>query len=155
MIAEGIKAEIQSGLSISLSLFALMIFLGCDSSPEREISGTVTLDGEPIESGEILFKPTGESQGAAAGSSIENGSYYVPAVSQGVQAGNQYRVEITSEVGKGKMVFNPEAPSGQTELLENTVPERYNVQSELRITISPDPSENTFNFDLTTSPGSL
>lgn len=135
-----------------LSLMCLLILAGCDNSPIREVSGNVTLDGQPLETGEIQFVPIDPAGGPRAGSTIENGSFRIPAVAQGLRAGTEYRVEITSMEGSGQMVYHPNEPSGQRELLVNIIPERYNMESELRATISSSRNENHFDFDLQTDP---
>ncbi|TWT90380.1 hypothetical protein Mal64_07690 [Pseudobythopirellula maris] len=135
-----------------LACVAMLFLAGCSSSPQREIRGQVSLDGQPLESGEILFKPTAGSVGPTAGSSITDGEYSIPAVAQGVIAGNQYQVSITSMAGSGRMAPDPNEPTGQRELLENIVPERYNTDTELTITVSADKSENVFDFPLESTP---
>ncbi|QEG33935.1 hypothetical protein [Bythopirellula goksoeyrii] len=130
----------------------LICTIGCDDSPIREISGTVTLDGKPLETGEILFKPLSGSTGPTAGSEIENGSYQIPAVTQGLRVGNEYQVEITSMVGSGRMSPDPNDPTGQRELLENVIPERYNTSTTLQVTISSDRAANNIDFELESKP---
>ncbi|WP_145111493.1 hypothetical protein [Botrimarina mediterranea] len=129
----------------------LSAIIGCGGSPVRQIQGVVTLDGQPLESGEIQFTPTAGSVGPTAGSSISNGKYVVPAVEQGVRAGGEYRVSITSMAASGRMAPDPNSPTGQRELLENIVPDRYSTGSTLSITVASSSSDNTFDFPLTTS----
>lgn len=126
----------------------LIACVGCDSSPVRQVHGTVTLEGKPLETGEIAFRVASGSSGPTAGATIENGDYAVPAVEQGLRVGNTYRVEISSWVGQGRMAPDPNDPSGQRELLENIIPERYGANSEITIVISADRSQNRFDFDL-------
>lgn len=136
-------------ISLMLVFPLLLTSSACNHSIERSISGNVTFDGAPLKSGEIQFKPLEGSQGPTAGALIVNGRYEIPAVAQGVKAQHKYRVEITALVGQGRMSPDPNSPSGQSELLENIIPERYNTQSTLQVTVSSNPSENSFDFDLT------
>lgn len=129
----------------------LALSIGCGGGPERQIHGVVTMDGKPLESGEIQFTPTGGSAGPTAGSTITNGAYFIPAVAQGVRAGNAYSVSISSMAGSGRMAPDPNAPTGQRELLVDVIPARYNTESILSITISADKSVNVFDFPLTSS----
>lgn len=131
----------------------LCLVVGCGGSTQRQVQGVVTMDGQPLETGEIQFKPIAGSLGPTAGATITNGSYLVPAVEQGVRAGGQYLVSITSMAGSGRMAPDPNAPTGQRELLENIVPARYNTDSTLTVTVSADRSKNVYDFDVKSSPG--
>ena len=68
---------------------------GGDSLPRERLSGTVTLDGKPVEKGTIRFMPT--DQGNASTSTetiITSGTYEVPA-STGLLPG-PYQVSISA-----------------------------------------------------------
>ena len=49
-----------------------------------EVSGEVTLDGEPVPKGSIVFFPTAGNQWSVAGGSIQDGRYKI-AHNEGVQ----------------------------------------------------------------------
>jgi len=54
--------------------------LGCsdpNTAKRGEVSGSVKLDGKPIERGSIVFLPTNGTQGPAAGAEILDGYYHV------------------------------------------------------------------------------
>jgi hypothetical protein len=125
---------------------------GCGASDTQVVEGIVTLDGQPLEQGQIEFTPMSGSTGPIAGAAIENGHYKVPAVAQGLQTGGVYRVAITSMVGSGQFIFHPEAPGGKMESLKNIVPDRYNEESELQIEVSARAAENVHDFTLTSAP---
>ena len=134
----------------SLFSFALLLIggllPGCGGSdgPERyAVSGSVTLDGEPLDTGSILFGPEGDG-GNGGGATIENGEYVIPAGS-GLLAG-KYRVRITS-AGSGTEM-QEEAP-GESLDVENTerIPAEYNVNSEQVIEVTAD-GDNTFDFEI-------
>ena len=59
-------------LAASAALLLLGLTAGCGGPPRAKVSGTVTLDGQPVESGTISFYPTANS-GPTAGGGIENG----------------------------------------------------------------------------------
>jgi hypothetical protein len=76
----------------------LLLFLfaafggGCGGKTGTTVTGTVTLDGSPIDSGFISFYPENEEgTGASAGGKIANGKYKVEGVTPG-----KNRVTITS-----------------------------------------------------------
>lgn len=123
--------------------------VGCGQSLTQAVSGTVTLDGQPLATGEIEFSPLPGTSGPAAGATIENGRFEVPAVQQGLRTGGAYAVRIVSLAGRGNFAKDPNAPGGQREALENIIPARYNETSELQITVSAEPAENVHEFVLT------
>lgn len=53
---------------------SLVVFAGCGQ--KTSVSGTVTYNGQPIETGAISFKPTGPAGRSFAGR-IENGKYAI------------------------------------------------------------------------------
>jgi hypothetical protein len=111
------------------------------------VSGNVTLDGQPLQTGEIHYVPAQGAEGPIAGSIIEAGVYEIPAVEQGVRSGNKYSVQITSLSPSGTFVADPNEPSGKREALENIIPAKYNEASELSVQITP--GDNVHSFELT------
>lgn len=67
-------------LRISLLCAFVLIAAGCGDS--NTVSGTVSLNGQPIESGSILFQ-TPDGTGASFGGVISNGHYKVSEVRPG------------------------------------------------------------------------
>ncbi len=68
------KKIMLSRIAIACSL---IVFVGCGGGPSVEpVSGTVKLDGTPIEGAVITFKPTASSTGrAATGTTDASGKY--------------------------------------------------------------------------------
>ncbi|QDU73464.1 hypothetical protein Pan97_04360 [Bremerella volcania] len=131
---------------ISLSNFVVLLaslsFLaGCSASDGMiTISGSVTLDGEPVQDGSISLMPI--NGGSMGGGLIENG-HYTAKSSPG---------EMAVQIHAHKMVpkKNPtreEVERGLTEDSVSIIPAVYNRQSELRITVAPD--QKNFEFQLT------
>ena len=129
-----------------LAVLALFLtgLVGCGGSNRGAVEGSVTLDGTPIESGAITFRPTGETKGATAGGEIKNGRYAIPAESGPVVGTN--RVEISAWKETGRMVSaalgDPNAGM-KPEVVEAVAP-RFNVDSELTVEI--EPGRNTCDF---------
>ena len=122
----------------------LLVLSGCGGSgADREaISGAVTLDGKPLESGSILFTP--EGPGSTGGGEIENGQYSLSR-ELGLSPGS-YRVQIQSWRPTGRTIRD--AASGETfDDLVSIIPPRYNERSELKASIEKG-IENTFDFAL-------
>jgi hypothetical protein len=127
-------------------------FLGCGpGNPQgrKAVSGRVTLDGAPIESGSIDFQPL-QAGGTSSGSMITNGNYQM-AEEEGLPVG-KYRVTITAappqpaSLPAGYMPGDdlPPAPPPKQK-----VPPEWNAK-EQTIEVKPDgPME--FNFAIESS----
>ena len=96
----GLNMRLNSEFSLSATLLvAVALLAGCGSKDKdpygrRPLSGTITFQGELLESGVIDFLPTGDGHGAGARAMIQVGKYAVPR-EQGLLPG-QYRVVIVS-----------------------------------------------------------
>ncbi len=133
-----------------LALFSALGLMGCgDRGPGRAITGTVTLDGRPLDEGRIEFRPIGP--GASAGASIERGSYRI-AADQGPIPG-PYRVNISSA-----QVSDAAGPGGEADPgpgrggpgASERIPARYNASSTLTAEVKAD-GPNVFEFPLDSS----
>src|SRR5262245_61063665 len=82
--------------SVSVVLFVFAAS-GCTQDPlgRHAVSGTVKVDGAPLEKGNISFQPT-EGQPTSGGAMVLAGKYSVPRES-GLVAG-KYRVSINAAV---------------------------------------------------------
>lgn len=85
--------EIRRLDSIGLLLISMALWLGCggDSSGRYAITGTVTLDGAPIDKGNISFQPM-EGAKTSSGAMVNAGSFSIPK-NKGLLPG-KYRVEV-------------------------------------------------------------
>ena len=121
-----------------------MIGCGRSGSARYEVSGTVTIDGKPLNSGSILFSPLGS--GPTAGGKIADGQFLL-ARDKGPTAGS-YRVEILAYQPTGRQIPDPDSPGKTTEEIGQVIPARYNVQSELRAKIT---AAGTNHFEFATT----
>jgi hypothetical protein len=124
-----------------LVLVACMLVLGCSSKPAAStVKGNVTLDGTPLADGIVHFiavdggVPTAEAR-------VTSGQFET-AVPPG-----EKRVEIRAAkvVGKKKMYETADSPS--VDIVEELLPRRYNVDSELKLTVGD--GEQVQDFELT------
>jgi hypothetical protein len=117
------------------------VVVGCNSDNMADVTGTVTVDGKPVEKGSIGFIPAdGKSQ--TAGASIQNGKY-----SARVPIGNsKIEIRVPKVVGKKKLYDTPDSPV--QDLLEEVLPEKYNKETELTFEVKPGSNEK--NWDLST-----
>jgi hypothetical protein len=131
------------GLALSV------LVTGCggtsDELPRQAISGTVTLDGKPLELGIIQFRPASSSEPVPAGAEIKDGTFSIPR-DQGPTPGN-YRVVINSS-GPRKEATQAEASGEKVpKTLPDLIPIQYNVKSTLTAKVEADKT-NTFDFPL-------
>ncbi|MCC9609560.1 hypothetical protein LOC68_04605 [Blastopirellula sp. JC732] len=127
--------------SLAIAPALLVLTLGCGAAqddrfaPRFEISGSVTLQGKPLESGDIQFtSPADVSEGSEAFGVIENGKY-----STQVTAGKK-QVIIRSPKAAGK----PDETGFQP--VVDRVPAKYNDASTLEVEITAD--AESVDFDL-------
>ncbi|NQT37842.1 MAG: hypothetical protein HQ581_10155 [Planctomycetes bacterium] len=122
-----------------LLALAAGLTVGCGSDL-AEVTGTVSLDGGPLDSGTIVFQGPDLPQGV--GQIGEDGSYRI---STGTQRGlppGQYRVTVTAyktRTGRDEQ----EAP-----IPEFLTPVRYNNPETSGLTADVEPGGNRFDFTL-------
>lgn len=127
---------------LCLLLFALVGLTGCNGdAPKGTVNGTVTLDGQPLNDGTVNFDPVdGKSQTASA--NIKDGKFTasVPLHTMKVS------FSAPKILGKKKMYDTPDSPT--VDEVGELIPEKYNVKSELKITVKSGIQEE--KYDLTT-----
>lgn len=126
-------------LLISLiSCFALC--LGCGGDPNISIvSGTVTVDGEPLETGSILFVPV-DGNSPTSGGEIAKGNYSVE-----VPVGTmKVALSAPKVIGKKKIYPTPESP--EMPITVEALPPQYNERSELKIEVTPPTKQQDFHL---------
>jgi hypothetical protein len=127
-------------------LFVVLIALaGCASEGSSPVHGKVTLDGQPVEAGNIAFLPTAAS-GRKAAAAIEQGAYAL-SMSDKLPPGS-YRVEIGWPKPTGRKI--PSADPGMlTDETREAIPGKYNTNSTLTVEIGKGDTEK--NFALTSN----
>ena len=140
-----------------LAALVLLLTSGCGSDypPLGPVSGKVTVDGEPVPVGRIVFYP---SKGRPAMGTIgEDASYELTTFNPGDGAlvGNHtVTIKATRTTGSsGPKNFEEEAQGiqfihGTTEWL---VPQKYSDRSTTPLTAAVKAESNTINFDLISS----
>src|SRR5262245_55174409 len=129
---------------------------GCGSSNRGAVKGKVTVNGSPLEAGDISFVPVDASLGPTAGAVITNGEYAIDAA-RGPVAG-EYVVRISAFRKTGKKVWDgmgdEKTPDRQKNFVEEVkafIPPRYNDRSELRARIEAG-KVNVRDYDLKIDP---
>ena len=135
-------------LAVTL-LLLVPAFSGCGSPNDRQpLSGTVLLNGVPLDNGAIKFDPTTPDQKYATGAMIQAGKFDISG-EFGLTPGT-YKVVITS------MEFDPSAPppvakgpgGAPPPVMRERVPSKYNSQSNVTVVVKPDRASNRFDFDI-------
>jgi hypothetical protein len=122
-------------LYVLLGCALIGISLGCSADSKHGIvTGSVTLDGQPLKIGNIRFEPT-DGGTATADAPIADGKF------TGKVPPGDKRVLITAPkvTGKKKMYDTPDSPV--VDLVEELLPKRYNTQSELQLSVKAGKQE--------------
>jgi hypothetical protein len=117
-------------------LLAILLFTaGCgDAGPSPvKITGKVLLDGQPMSDGDIYFQSNDGRPPTQT--KVEAGDYSLQALP------GEYRVMVHQyrDSGKKNVYGKPQ--------MESTIPPRYNVDSELKATVTKD-GPNEFKFEV-------
>jgi predicted small secreted protein len=132
---------VKKSAVVCLAVIGPCLFLaGCSNAGSNtyRVTGTVTLDGQPLEEADILFLPLDPAVGPDAGQ-IRNGKFTFQA-----KAGSK-RVEIrTSRPVRIKTAM------GETTIWKNHLPGRYNTKTTLQAEVTPK-GENDFTYQLHTA----
>jgi hypothetical protein len=135
---------LRTARRLAIGLCGLMMATGCNSGTQRQaVEGWVTLDGQPLKSGNIKFQPEGGTHGPNAGATIEAGKFHID-TTRGTFAG-EFRVEITASRPTSRMITDRDGK--QVPDQEQFLPKKYNSESILRAGVRPD-VENKFTFEL-------
>jgi hypothetical protein len=126
-----------------LKVGLLTAVIGCGSSKEVSIKGSVTFDGQPVGPGSIVFAPETGNESIKVAAPIEDGKYEIGA-ERGATPG-MFRVEISWSKKTGRQIPSAD-PGVMVDEVQEAIPAKYNAQSTLSREIKP--GENVHDFDL-------
>lgn len=109
----------------------VVVLAGCTAEKAASVHGQVTLDGQPVTMGNIVFLPTAGA-GRKAAAAIEAGAYSIPAGEKLLPG--SYRVEISWHKPTGKKIASAD-PGMTIDAAREAVPARYNTDSTLTVEI--------------------
>jgi hypothetical protein len=149
----------MTALSLSRGATAALVFAslclalgGCgpkgDPNPPRaRVSGTITLDGEPVPAGIIEFIPVEPGQLAAQGTVGDDGRFVIEQA--GGPSPGEYKVEIRCAKKTGRRIRSMSSPDPDGTIDERVavIPDRYHSPTTLKQTIKP--GDNALEFKLT------
>lgn len=116
--------------TLACGIIAMGVGCGALSGPEvAEVTGTITLDDQPLSDVEVAFVPTSGGT-TSTGYTDESGTYVLvyDAERDGAEVG-EHTIRVTR--------VQPEEQDGEKPELREKLPESYNVKSELKIAITP------------------
>lgn len=126
-------------LATLLASFFLSLIVGCGGTGEvQPVSGTVTLDGQPLAGVMVRFTPqTGEKRTTSLGKTDEQGHYELRYTSQlqGALIGT-HMVQVVNVDGQPE----PGMPKARK------VPKQYDIASQLMAEVTS--GDNIFDFEL-------
>jgi len=119
-------------------------------SSRQAVSGKVTLDDKPLETGTIAFSPQGAKRSAPIGGGMIRGGRYDMSAAKGLPVG-QYNVRINSF---GAAVETTQAADGEDYFAAmrappppEIIPSKYNANTTLRADVIAGDANN-FDFEL-------
>lgn len=137
-------------MRISSVLVLALVVSGCggSSGPERNsISGKVTLDGQPVEEGQITFTPTGD-KGTVTGAEIKAGAYSVPKENGPVIGSHKVSIRASRKTGRQVPAVAPAPDGTMIDVTEEYIPTKYNFESTLTAEVKSGDNKNV-DFALT------
>ena len=128
--------------SIALAgVLSALLLAGCGDKSLVEVSGKVSIDGQPVNDGAISLYPV-DGATRTSGGKIQDGRYSF----QAPLGEMKVSISVPKVVGSKKVYDTPDSPV--MPITEEALPKKYNDQTELRLTIQP--GANTKDWDLKT-----
>lgn len=118
-----------------------LLCLGCGTTDDGlvQITGTITLDGKPLKQGKITIEAT-DGRGGVEGGTIVDGTYSVK-TTPGSKA---VKINAPKVIGQKKTYDTPDSPT--TDVVTESIPKKYNQQTELKMEVSESSTEHIFEL---------
>lgn len=130
-----------SAVLASLLGLALLCVAGCSEPPTTaEVSGSVSVDGVPVEDGSIGFFPV-DGKSPTAGAVIEAGRY----TAQVPFGKSKVEIRVSKVVGEKKLYDTPDSPVQS--IMTEALPPKYNDESELQMDVALGMDEQNFELE--------
>src|SRR4051794_3124636 len=108
----------------------LLLCAGCGDTNTSTVTGTVTVDGEPLADGAIRFDPK-DGETSTSGKEIKDGKFTV------VGPAGIKKVTITSAKMSGEESLYDTPDSPVRKVPKQWIPARYNTATELELDVKP------------------
>ncbi|WP_145952116.1 hypothetical protein [Paludisphaera borealis] len=109
------------------------------------VAGNIQVAGRPLVKGTVRFMPASGSMSRGSGAFVTNGEYVI-SQEDGLIAG-RYQVHISS-IGVDEQIRAAREGGSAAAKLQESIPARFNRESEIFVEVTPDGSILGFDFDL-------
>jgi len=117
----------------------VLVLVGCGKANVGIVTGAVTVDGAPAKEGSIAFFPE-DGKSPTAGAEIRDG-HYTAEVPLGT---SKVEIRVPKVVGQRKLYNTPDSPV--MPLLEESLPAKYNDQTELTTRVQPGTNQQDYHL---------
>jgi hypothetical protein len=118
----------------------LLVAIGCGSKDQAIVTGTVTLNDQPLQNGTITFLPADGATASAAGV-ITDGKYRVE------MPPGEKRVLISAmQVVGQRQVYEGDPDSPVVDEVREMIPPQYNAASTLTVDVQAGNHKQDFNL---------
>ena len=127
-------------LAAAVALAILLVSAGCGSSgpPRAAIHGRVTVGGQPLAAGRILFTPVHPNKGPATSTRVVDGNYQLTAKDGPIVGVNRVQVEADLNLGFELDDEAAFAQRGGARLPPQPIPPEFNQLSTISVEIKAD-----------------
>ena len=139
------SAKFLGRLPLLATALVVATLQGCADKLEAEVSGVVTLDGQPIGPGTVNFSPLDGESNPAVGTIAPDGSYTLKTSRTVGLAAGTYRIAVS--VFENQASSAPGQRSNAPPKLRT--PEKYNSVETSGLQFEVEPGHNTLNIELT------
>ncbi len=139
------RSVVRRSAAAALGLATVLGGVGCGGPARRAVSGSVSLDGKPLDEAVIMFVPLDVPVGKT-GAAVKLGRYEVPR-DVGLLPG-RYRVEVADDPPIDHAAIGRSPQPAPT---RRNLPLQYSTASPLTIEVVPKGPAN-FDFPLTSKP---
>lgn len=144
-----------SSVLFSIAMLALLM-AGCGPSADLPevvpVSGTVTLDGEPLSGATVVFIPTGSTAGRAAqGGTDATGRYELSSGEQKGAPAGEFKVVVQKWVMPDGSDFKGGEMSPLEAGAQEKLPARYSSEEATELKATVPGGGGTIDFDLKTN----
>jgi hypothetical protein len=130
----------------SAACFCAAVLLHCGgcnrSSQESQVSGHITLDGNPIGPGTVVFAPV-DGVKPATGSVNDDGHYRLNTSREAGLAAGRYQVAVSIRELPQNVKRGDRPPPGRL-----LIPEKYEQSSSSGLEYQVEPGDNTIDIEL-------
>jgi hypothetical protein len=141
-------------------VFGLAVGCGEPANPDLQpVTGTVTMDGKPLDSATVFFRPSGVTKGTGAFGKTDGGGKYTLRADRGGEGTLEgtYDVIISREVNSdgtpvSDVAADPDAPAAVDGGIRESVPAAYSNYQRPTLTATVPPGGTTADFPLKSRP---